>query len=335
MIFEIITDVTKMFSIKIQNNNKLFISTIICILLAVLAIINPASAVPLDSLNNSCVECHKTLSPFSDEQNRFNEIRLNHTERNISCSLECHEDVIRRRATDNFQQWSDSGHSKYYVTCDACHGGDPGAKTASEAHSSMKNKEDLNSSINFRNIPETCGKCHVEELAHFKNTMHFQRLRTEERAPSCTTCHKPHTFKVLKGAEIVPVCSVCHNPKDQIASVGVPKQAKEALDKQMEFQEEYIKAKNAVAQAKSAGKDVYSASQDIEKATSVMNNIPSLWHGFDINTFDEQIQNGIDWTKKAEYKVSGAEPTVPSKTPAVGAVTVLGILVIVYLMRKR
>lgn len=333
--FEIITDVTTMFSKKTLNNNKLFFSIAVCILLAFLAIINPVSAVPLDSLNNSCVDCHKSISPFTDEQNRLNEIRLNHTERNINCSLECHEDVMKKRATDNYQQWIDSDHSNYYVTCDACHGGDPGAKTETEAHYSMKSIDDPNSSINFRNIPETCGKCHAEELAHFKNTMHFQRMRAESRAPSCTTCHKPHTFKVLKASELLPVCSICHNQKDQIASAGVPKQAKEALDKQKEFQEEYIKAKNAVARAKSAGKDVYSASQDLEKATSVMENIPSLWHGFDINTFDEQIQNGIDWAKKAEYKVSGAEPTVPPKAPAIGAVMVLGILAIVYLIRKR
>jgi hypothetical protein len=333
--FEIITDVTKMFSIKILYNNKLFFSIAICIFLAILANINPVNAAASDSFNNSCVDCHKTLSPFTDEQIRFNEIRLNHTERNISCSLECHEDVIRKRAVDNYQQWSDSYHSKYYVTCDACHGGNPAANTASEAHSTMKSKNDTNSTINFRNIPETCGKCHTEELANFKNTMHYQRLRTEARAPSCTTCHKPHTFKVLKGSEIVPLCSICHNQKDQIAPAEVPKQAQDALEKQKEFQDEYLKAKNAVAQAKASGKDVSSASQDIDKATSIMNDVPSLWHGFDLLNFNRQIQNGIDWSMKAEYKVSGAEPTVPPKTPAIGAVMVLGILAMVYLMRKR
>jgi len=30
-------------------------------------------------LNNSCIDCHRTLSPFTDEQIRLNEIRMNHT----------------------------------------------------------------------------------------------------------------------------------------------------------------------------------------------------------------------------------------------------------------
>jgi hypothetical protein len=294
----------------------------------------PAAASHLDALNNSCVDCHSALSPFTDEQKRFNEIRLNHTERNISCSLECHEDVIRRRAADNFQQWSDSVHSKYYVTCDACHGGDPGAKTEANAHAAMKNINDPDSTVYFKNIPDTCGKCHAEELDHFKNTMHYQRLKAESHAPSCVTCHQPHTFKVLKASELTNLCSVCHNPKDQIAAASVPNDAKQALEKQKELQEEVLKAKNAVAEAKAAGKDISSAQLDLDKATAVMNDVPSLWHGFNLRDFDRQIQNGIESAKKAEYKVSGVEPTVP-RVPGVGIAMVLGILAILYLIRKR
>ncbi len=296
--------------------------------------IAPAGAVHLDVLNNSCVACHEKLSPFTDEQRRLNEIRLNHTERNISCSLECHEDVIRKRATDNFQQWSDSIHSKYYVTCDACHGGDPNVKTEAGAHAAIKNIHDPNSTIYFKNIPDTCGKCHAEELDHFKNTMHYQRLRAESRAPSCVTCHQPHTFKVLRASELTALCSVCHNSKDQIATASVPKDAKQALEKQKEFQEEVFKAKNSVADAKAKGMDVSSAQMDLDKAGAVMDDIPSLWHGFNLKDFDRQIQNGIDYAKKAEYRVSGVEPTVP-RTPGFGIALVLGIFALLYFIRKR
>lgn len=134
-------------------------------------------------VNNSCVDCHETISPFTAEQSRLNEIRLNHTQKNISCSLECHEDVIRKMATNNFKQWSDSSHSKYYVTCDSCHGGNPNEKTEAMAHDSMKNPTDNTSPVYFQNVPETCGKCHAEEFDNFKNTMHYQRLRSTSRAP--------------------------------------------------------------------------------------------------------------------------------------------------------
>ncbi len=299
-----------------------------------ISFIAPAGASHLDILNNSCVDCHKALSPFTDEQSRFNEIRLNHTERNISCSLECHEDIIRKKATDNFQQWSDSGHSKYYVTCDACHGGDSRAKTEAEAHASIKNIADPNSTINFKNIPDTCGKCHAEEMEHFKNTMHYQRLRSTSSGPSCITCHQPHTFKVLKASELTAVCSVCHNQRDQIAIASVPQDAKRALEKQKEFQDEVKKAKNSIADAKAAGKDVTSAQMDLDEALSVMNDIPSLWHGFNLKDFDTQVQSGIDWAKKAEYKTSGVEPTVP-RVPGFEILLVLGIFAILYIMKRR
>ncbi|MCX9010322.1 MAG: hypothetical protein OIN66_04280 [Candidatus Methanoperedens sp.] len=308
-----------------------------CILFFVLLVsfIAPAGASHLDALNNSCIDCHKTVSPFTDEQSRFNEIRANHTERNISCSLECHEDIIRKKATDNFQQWTESGHSAYYVTCDACHGGDPRAKTEAGAHASMKGVDDANSSIYFKNIPETCGKCHAEELDHFRNTMHYQRLKSESRAPSCVTCHRPHTFKVLKASELTPLCSTCHNPTDHVATASVPKDAKNALEEANELQGEVVKAKNAISEAKAKGKDITSAQSDLDKATGVLNDIPSLWHGFNLRDFDRQVNSGIDLAKRAQYKTSGVEPTVPPRTQGTGIVPVLGIFAVIYLIRKR
>ena len=296
--------------------------------------IAPSGASHLKVLNNSCVDCHEIISPFTAEQSRLNEIRLNHTEKNISCSLECHEDVIRKMATNNFKQWSDSSHSKYYVTCDSCHGGNPNERTEAMAHDSMKDPTDATSPIYFKNVPETCGKCHAEELDHFKNTMHYQRLRSTSRAPSCITCHQPHSFKVLKASELTTVCSICHNLKDEVAIASVPKDAKMALEKADEFKEEILRAKISLAEAKAAGKDVTSAQLDLDKANSIMEDIPSLWHGFNLKDFDSQVQTGIDLARKSEGKTSSVEPTVP-RVPAIGLVLVFGILAFAYALRKR
>ena len=304
------------------------------LLIGFVFLIAPAGSTNLDALNNSCVNCHKSISPFSDEQIRFNDIRLNHTVRNISCSLECHEDIIRKKASDNFQQWSDSGHSSYFVTCDACHGGNPNSNTETEAHSPMKNITDPESPIYFKNIPETCGKCHAQELDHFKNTMHYQRLRAESRAPSCVTCHQPHSFKVLKASELTPLCSACHNQKDQVAAANVPKDATLALEKANELQEEIKNVRNSISEAKVKGKDVASAQNDLDKAISVMKDVPSLWHSFNLKDFDKQIQTGIDSAKIAQNKISGVEPTVPS-VPGVGVAMIMGIFILISLLRKR
>ncbi|MCZ7401801.1 MAG: hypothetical protein O8C61_06240 [Candidatus Methanoperedens sp.] len=304
------------------------------LLIASIFLIVPVGAINLDAFNNSCINCHKSISPFTDEQRRFNEIRLNHTERNISCSLECHEDVIRKKASDNFQQWSESGHSNYFVTCDACHGGNPNINSEAGAHSSMKNITDPESPIYFKNIPETCGKCHDTELEHFKNTMHYQRLRAESRAPSCITCHQPHSFKVLKASELTQLCSVCHNQNDQVSTANVPKDAKLALEKADELKNEIITLSNSVSEARAKGIDVSSAQNDLDKATSVMNDVPALWHSFNLKDFDTQIQTGIDSAKSGQNRLSGVEPTVPS-VPGIGIVMVLGVIITSYIVRKR
>lgn len=319
--------------LKTQTQKTLFVRlSFSCIIIVLFAF--TAQAANSGSFNNSCVDCHKTISPFTEEQIRFNEIRLNHTLKNISCSLECHEDVIRKTASDNFQQWSESDHSKYYVTCDDCHGGNPDASDEATSHASMKGINDVNSSIYFKNIPDTCGKCHVEEMDHFKNTMHFQRLKAESSAPSCITCHKPHSFKVLKASELIPLCSICHNQKNNIAIASVPQDAKIALEKQAEFQDEIMKAKISLAEAKASGKDVTSEQIDLDKAQAIMDNIPSSWHQFNLKDFDKQMQTGIDLAKKLEYATSQVEPT-EQKIPGVGIVLLFAIIAIIYLMRKR
>ncbi|CAG1006414.1 hypothetical protein METP3_03811 [Methanosarcinales archaeon] len=323
-------------SSKVKSPNSYVYSfRFACLILIVfIFLIAPAGAVHLEAFNNSCINCHKSLSPFTDEQIRFNDIRSNHTDRNISCSLECHEDIIRKKASDNFQQWSDSGHSSYFVTCDACHGGNPDINTEAGAHSPMKNITDPESPVYYKNIHETCGKCHSTEWEHFKNTMHYQRLSAEKRAPSCVNCHQPHSFKVLKASEITTLCSVCHNQKDQIASANVPNDAKFALEKADELKEDIRLAENFISEAKAKGRDITSAQNDLDKAKSVLNDVPSLWHSFDLKDFDNQIQIGIDSANRAQGKLSETEQTVPS-VPGIGIVLVMGIFTILYFIRKR
>ena len=272
------------------------------LLIALIFLIVPAGAVDLGALNNSCITCHENL-----------------TAKNVSV---------------NYQRWSDSVHSSYFVTCDYCHGGNPNENSQAEAHSSLKNVTDPQSPIYFKNVPETCGKCHETELEHFKNTMHYQRLRAESSAPSCATCHKPHSFKVLKASELSPLCIVCHNEKDQATSANVPVDAKLALEKAAELQRDIVTAENSIYEAKAKGMDVSLAQNDLDKAILVMKDVPSLWHSFNLKNFDVQIQTGKDSAKKAQNRLTNVEPTVPP-VPGIGIVMVLGIIAILYIIRKR
>lgn len=307
----------------------------ICFLFILLILLTvQAEALPAGKINNSCVDCHRTLYPLTEGQNLFEQIRANHTIRNIQCSTECHKDIIEKKASDNFQQWSDSIHSSYYVTCDDCHGGNPDKASEVDAHSPMKNKIDPESPIYFKNVPVTCGKCHNQELEHFVNTMHYQRFRAESRAPSCVTCHQPHSFKVLKSSELAPLCSLCHNQKDQATTVSVPKDAKSALEKADELKEEIQITKNAIGEAKAKRMEVTSAQNDLEKAEAVLKDIPGLWHSFNLKDFDSQVIKGIDFAKKARNNIGEIEETSPS-IPGFGISIVMVTFVILYLVRRH
>jgi hypothetical protein len=99
---------------------------------------------------NSCIDCHKTLSPFLEVQKQFNQIRIQHLERNVTCSLECHEDRVRQLATGNYQQWSESGHALKGVTCEVCHGGDPKQATKRKHLTIMKPTDPGKSGILYK-----------------------------------------------------------------------------------------------------------------------------------------------------------------------------------------
>lgn len=285
-------------------------------------------------LNNSCVDCHKTISPSTDVQNTFNNIIVNHTERNITCSISCHKDVMKHKVIDNFQQWSDSIHAKYFITCDNCHGGNPNGKSKLESHVGILNSTDPNSTIYFANIPEICGKCHTEELNNFQNTMHYQRLKAESLAPSCITCHPPHTFKVPVSDNIITLCSRCHNPTTLPSLSSIPGDAKRALDKAQEFQDLIVSTKKFISESNGTGGDVSTAQLDLDNAISIKNDIPSMWHSFNLKIFDQQIQNGINLTVKAKNDIGDAA-TSPPKVSGVPIYIILVIFVLsVFAIKK-
>jgi len=90
------------------------------------------------------------------------------------------------------------------AVCTSCHGDHGIQKHTSPA-----------STINRKNVVETCGKCHAGIAAVFKESIHGRKLAEgSQSAPVCTTCHSAHRiirtdtqgYKV----EIVKECGDCH-----------------------------------------------------------------------------------------------------------------------------
>lgn len=124
--------------------------------------------------------------------------------------------------------WKGSIHQKHGVTCDKCHGGDPGASGQREAHAGVFGSGDARSTVFFKNIPSTCGKCHGAEFYKFIQSRHYKRLESEGKGPECVTCHGSMITGILTPDTITAVCEQCHNTRMGIFPY-VPEKAKAVL----------------------------------------------------------------------------------------------------------
>ncbi|MFZ2409976.1 MAG: PGF-CTERM sorting domain-containing protein [Candidatus Methanoperedens sp.] len=290
--------------------------------------------VPGALADNSCINCHEKLSAFSEKEKELNEVRIKHLQRNVACSLECHADTIDKIAKSNYELWTKSKHAMFNVTCNNCHGGDPGSGIKEKAHIGVARSSESNSTIFYRNVPETCGKCHTDELNQFRNSAHYQRLKALKQAPTCDTCHQPHEFKVMNVSEFHDLCSQCHNTDMRIAPSDAPDKAITALENAQKLKNEIKLADNAIKQAKTEEKDVSAAQKDLDNAMSIRDSLPVLWHAFDLPSFEKVIDDGIKAAEKS--KQEAGIPVAKPSTPGFGTiVSFTGIIAIFLLLRRR
>ncbi len=74
-------------------------------------------------------------------------------------------------------------------TCSSCHG----------VHN-IKNVMQEGSTIAPLNIPNTCGKCHAEVEAEYKNSIHWIKAQKGVRlSPICNDCHSEHSIDAISG----------------------------------------------------------------------------------------------------------------------------------------
>ncbi len=282
--------------------------------------------------DNSCLDCHEKLSAFSEKEKELNEVRVKHLARDVACSLECHATTINRIAKSNYEQWTHSKHAMFNVTCNNCHGGNPASNILETAHAGISRSSDFNSTVFYRNVPETCGKCHTQELNEFRNSMHYQKLKALKRAPTCDTCHSPHEFKVLNVSEFQELCSQCHNADMRIAPSDAPDNAVIVLKNAEKLKTEIRVALDAVKHAKQQGKDVLEAQKSLDTAESIRDSLPIQWHGFNLPHFEQVIDSGIKAAQQAQLETG--VPIAKPSTPGFGIIVSLaGIFAMFLLMR--
>lgn len=310
--------------------NKMRIVLFSRLLIVILVLAGISVCIPAGTaLGNSCIDCHKTLTPFIEEQKRFNQIRIQHLERNAVCSLECHEDKVRQLATANYQQWSDSLHA-LKAKCDDCHGGDPNQATKEKAHLDFKKNTDPESPVYYTNVPNTCGKCHQKELDNFENSTHYKKLESLKLAPTCTTCHHPHEFTTPNPEEFRDSCGNCHSVSKKVAPFDIPLRAEDLLRRVNKLKFNIEMARQDIFWAEKNGTDVVQAKRYTDNAINTLGNLAPMWHEFNLTHFEVEIDSANMDVKKAQDLVNPA--TTPTKTASPKAPGFAGITGIVTLM---
>jgi len=179
-----------------------------------------------------CADCHGSHDILSVEDLRS---MVNPLNLPATCAR-CHEnqDLMARlniRFKLPVKVYSQSVHGRATArgiqtaaTCIDCH------STGGTAHMILS-PSDSRSTINYFNIPHTCGKCHSFIEQEFWEGIHGQLLeRGEVDAPSCTRCHGEHGILAVTDSRspVSPervaesTCSPCHSSGSLSEKYGLP-----------------------------------------------------------------------------------------------------------------
>ena len=228
---------------------------------------NPAGAAE----KNSCIECHKNLPPGSYAGHRYSD-------------------------------YTGSVHEKGGVRCEACHGGEPLKSDKAIAHAGVFNSADPKSRIYFKNLPQTCGKCHGEELVNFSRSKHYAELKMSGRGPSCVTCHGFMGTFILTSGQIKGFCTVCHNRQKGILP-DAPRQVENVLSL-MEITETLVDwSGEFVAEARKAKKDTTEPESSLSTARREMKRAKIAWHTFRMDDVIARIKDAHNDAKKTKESI--------------------------------
>ena len=162
----------------------------------------------------TCKECHATHGVLGKAQPQSASYPTNVPDLCARCHREGQKAAVRYTGDQKqiVERYRESTHGKgiakggltVTAMCTSCH----------TAHSVLPRNDSL-SSINPRNVPATCGKCHHGVEEQFASSVHVtQRGKTDKTLPVCDDCHSAHTIRRAdeEGFKltIMNQCGRCH-----------------------------------------------------------------------------------------------------------------------------
>ncbi len=65
--------------------------------------------------------------------------------------------------------------------------------------------------MNWRNLPRSCGGCHIGPFVAFQKSAHFDLLKEgDEDSPNCSICHGEVAANLLSPKRLASQCKPCH-----------------------------------------------------------------------------------------------------------------------------
>jgi len=130
------------------------------------------------------------------------------------------------------EEWTNSVHQQNGITCDLCHGGNPGVdlgdvKNLSAQEFSDKRLRAMSKSQGFIGKPfgkemfSICSRCHDYSVGRYADSIMGKAYLNGKGGPSCVTCHNAHNNIM---PDVPKVCESCHQDTtgyDQIDPMNV------------------------------------------------------------------------------------------------------------------
>lgn len=217
-----------------------------------------------------------------------------------SCVV-CHANrqfmVTNKKLYDYYQRWRISTHAQEDVACDDCHGGNPQGKTKLAAHGKSMSASDSHSATNFKNIPETCGACHDDKLAAYRQSLHYKKMKQkkqEQKGPNCVTCHGSLNATALNVNTVRNVCIQCHNAKTK-NHPGIPNKAVSLLN-DFNAIRGYVNYIRRRAPANQLG-------GIMKKIEPMVEGLSNQWHTFDLDKVAPQTKGLLEIVQQERKRI--------------------------------
>jgi uncharacterized protein with PIN domain len=162
----------------------------------------------------TCKECHGTHAVKGKADPESPTFATNVPDLCARCHREGKKAAVRYTGGQHeiIERYTESIHGKGLMKsgltvtamCTNCH----------TAHSVMP-RSDTASSVNARNLPATCGRCHHGIQEQFSQSIHAEKFRKSDKPlPVCNDCHTAHTIRRADEQgfklDIMTKCGRCH-----------------------------------------------------------------------------------------------------------------------------